>query len=108
MPLPTPRMANARRSWFRTFTRTIESFFSGTRQRTGRGWEDALTLLDTQLEEYEQSLNEDLNRIVWQVPFPVGVLPRKDGIDPYALASSVRVASPRTPFARCLPPGNED
>ena len=107
MPLPTPRMANARRSWFRTFTRTIESFFSGTRQRTGRGWEDALTLLDTQLEEYEQSLNEDLNRIVWQVPLESVPL-RKADIDPYAAASLARVASPRTPFARCLPPGNED
>jgi hypothetical protein len=71
------------------------------------GWENALTLLDTQLEKYEQSLNEDLNRIVWQVPLESVPL-RKADIDPYVLASSVRVASPRTPFARCLPPGNED
>ena len=105
MKSPTPRMTDVRRPWFRTFTRTVESFFSGTRQRTGRGWENALTLIGTQLEELEQSAKADLNRILWQ-DSPVYVLPRKGGIVLYPVFASSRVASPQTPVAQV--PGNED
>ena len=107
MPLPTPRMADRSGICLRAFARMGELLFGRGWYSTGRGWEDTLTLLDIQLEEYEQSLNEDLNRIVWQVPLESVPL-RKADIDPYAAASLARVASPRTPFARCLPPGNED
>lgn len=100
-------MANARGAWLRAFARMGKLLFGG-------GWELPRSGQPTYISwvgPYEQSLIEDFKESFkadrehdWFSVVPL----RKDGIDPLLAASSVRVASPRTPFARCLPPGNED
>jgi len=106
MKSPAPRMADRRWGCVRAFARISELLF-------GRGWYSASSgeptwtvyTLDSQdREALQQIINEGSEHWYYTSVSPL----RTGDIDPYAAASSVRVASPRTPFARCLAPGNED